>query len=630
MTKGQTVWGGKVSVFDGPDKPYNVLAPPPPAFKFWARYAGNGFVFDPLPTTDLHLVADDAGPASWASRAGSYSAIAEGTPTTGLETPLDPAGNFNGTTHRQAVNFDALSYYYLPYDPAHFLTASSTTTYDILFFTGDFVSNEILISQFTPTGYNFYVAIFTIFSTPYIEVRVQHTINDAVVQYQCSRFAAYRLKMTYDGASKTLTLALNGKDIGNSVGEGVPLSGGTDDLIVGAATAGFNLGTSKLIEIQRSQEIVSTASWATACYKFWGLQDVKGTSPLVFSCATKSALTVNGSIWQFGENWARMNNYGVLPENYTSNVLQNSTFTEAFGTGYSIAGASVSYVPDANCNVNVGGNGLNVVNDLAANEYGVYWIYPFLGGLTPCWLSFEWAALDVGANAYWQVYNFATGKYYDQAASGWTPAITYNVAPYLGAGKKTHKAIFANDITGGSLLFLVCNGREANTKSLSFYHVQLMPGFDYAAAPFVYESVAGGNFKSYDFIQYPATPAIDYTKGKLTGEITALSNSSEPSSNTRVYWAGFGGMAGSVAGTSNFTLSDGAHTATITVPYISGQTLSFAQEWGGTTMTNKELTSGQTATATFTSPIDSGPFVVGGDGSANYQSGFYTKNLKIK
>jgi len=279
-------------------------------------------------------------------------------------------------------------------------------------------------------------------------------------------------------------------------------------------------------------------------------------------------------------------------------------------------------------------NHMNVVwifdIDLAANEYGVYWIYPFLGGLTPCWLSFEWAALDVGANAYWQVYNFATGKYYDQAASGWTPAITYNVAPYLGAGKKTHKAIFANDITGGSLLFLVCNGREANTKSLSFYHVQLMPGFDYAAAPFVYESVAGGNFKSYDFIQYPATPAIDYTKGKLTGEITALSNSSEPSSNTRVYWAGFGGMAGSVAGTSNFTLSDGAHTATITVPYISGQTLSFAQEWGGTTMTNKELTSGQTATATFTSPIDSGPFVVGGDGSANYQSGFYTKNLKIK
>ena len=626
----QGPYGGKVANSRYGEPP---LAPGPivvpPLWSFWAPLNANGFVFDEQPTTDLHIVVDDAGGATWASRVGSFVAAASGTPTVGVETLLYPQGGFAGTGYRTGMTC-AAGYYELPYNAAHDITENSTVTYDLVLRTGDFVNSEIFVSHRDGVtfAYNLVIAAISLFGTPYIEARIQHTLVDAFVQYQCVRFGWYRLKMTYNGPTKTMVLSINGFDVGTSVAEGVPYYGAGEPLNIGSDSFEFPITTCQLVELQREQSIVATApDWRNRCAKFWGVQDIYGVFPKIIDRYSQAGITVNNKIFKVGGYWLRMNQYGFPSEDYVINVLQNSTFSEGFGTGFGSGGAT-TYISDPQDNSSVGGNAVRVTNDNFGSFAGIYWTPIFVGAGTPCWLSIQWRALTAGANAYFLVYNSATGRYYDNSTQTWGVGVALNQAGTSSTDKVDFNLIFANDSSGGPLAVYVWNGYEVNTKQFAIFHVQFAPGYDKLGTPLVYESASGGNAKSNDNLQFDQA-VINYSQGVLQATVTPISASTDPLSANQIYFGGAAGFLRQNTPSHDFVLTDGTNSAALPVTYVRGQALEFRSSWQGQ-LVNQELTGGSTASAAFAAPIDSGDLAIGGNNTGVLQPGAYLKNVRIK
>lgn len=602
-------------------------------YRFRALFKGTGLVYDTFATTDLHLVGNDATVSDWASRVGSFAATAPVPANVGLETPFYPKGEFDGVNFAKGVSSDTDGFLF-PFDSSHQFNNTDQRTIIVKAITGDFLQNEFVTSQFTGLGFNHYISFVDILGIPYIEARVQHTVTDAVVKFQCSRNTIYYIKITFNGPTRELTLAINGVDIENSYGQGDVLTGGTEDLALCAATvsSGFGMVTGKLIEYQRLTEILSTPVWRLMCFKSWGIYTVKGTSPLSFERNSKAGFTVNNTIWQYGHYMPRINEYGYLPEEYVINVLQNSTFTQPLGVGFSVnGGAAVSYITDPDANSNAGGTALQIQNDLGGGEKGIYWIYGYVGSNSPCVLSLQYKALTPATNIYYQVFCFDSSRFYDATTQSWTGVNTYNEISYIDLQKQYFDIIFNYDVTGGPAYIAVSNGLQADDNAVAVFHVQFSPGFDKVGSPFVYDGVAGGNAKYSCNLIYDGPSSIDYTEGSAEAYITPLNSSLDPVGAQRVYLGGTTGFVKNDVGFPEMVLSDGTNSNSLNVPYNRGQTLNYKCEWGPLVgLKQREKNSGLVSSGAFTSPLDSGDLAVGCSAATSNHSGAYVRDLRIR
>ena len=604
-------------------------------WRFYAGYDGTGRVYEELPSTDLHLVVDDAGGSNWSSRVGPFIASRNGNPTVGLETPLYSALNstFNGVGFRTAMQCGPIDYYSLPHNSAHDLTSASATTYDISFISGDFANNEIIISNDSSTDYNFYLASLLILGTPYIEVRVRHSVADAYVQFQCSRFSLYRLKITYLGANKILTLASNGYDIGTSIGVGTPNTGGTQGLFIGKGVGGLPALTTKIIEIQRHQSILPTSpDWRRLCYRSWNVHDVHDFQPAQLYRNTKAGLNVNNKFWQVGENWPRIDKYGYDSEEVVVNSLQNSTFTEAFNTGWTALGiGNMSYQADVEDNSTVGGTGLKFQNDIIGTDVHANWLGAFINANTPCFFTCEWKSLTANAQAYFLIFSFGTGNYYDALAQVWQPFPVFNIPNGISLTKQKYDLLFISDVVAGNVSVFIGNSpTDLNTESFSFFHAQLTDNVDSPTSSFVYENISGGNFKASDILQYNQLQAIDYTKGEVRVDFTPRRNSNQNLSlHDESILGGLTEFLFVENLSTGFGMTDGLNTCTIYPTYSNNQTLKFQALWGAN-LTIKETTSNLSATSVFFPPLNVGDLAVGGRLFTTFQPYSRIKHLRIK
>lgn len=614
---------------------FGAISSPQNPTKFLPTFLGNGLYTPILASTDLYMVADDAGGSSWASRVGSQSAVRTGTPDANIETPLYPNALYAGVGYRKAVRMTGADYYTIPPNAANDLNSTSQTTYDVTLMVGSNGAAEIVLYNDSSVGYNFYLAVLGGGSAPIIEARVSHTGSDAVCQYACSRFCLYKVKLTYTGSTKTLTMSINGIAETSSAGTGtINSGGGVQGLGIGGIGGANPLQTSALIEFIRYQTVISDATWFNQVNYFMGMVDSKGNYPNYYVRTTKAAVYVNNKLWQFGPYLPRTTDKGYLSEYDYTNVLQNSTFTEPLGTGFTQAasGAGLSYQVDAEDNKTVGGIGLRIDNDIAGIEKGVYWTSAFVGADVKCWAYAEWKAISGAGVAYFQIYNMTTGRYYNKTTQTWQASPFYIALGATSATKVKTDFFFNNDSTGGAIFFFACNGAQANTTSCMFFHVQFMPAYDVVTQPFVYEGLSGGSSFQNEALYYPSANNINFARGKMTFDFTSQKSSAEVTTATKL---GVFGLDGNVvfipASSGSFSLTDGTNTCTISPTYARNQTLSFTLTWGGSSMSISESTSGLSATAAFSGTLGGNNFL--GLGQALFIDGKqpygYFKNIRI-
>lgn len=590
---------------------------------------GNGATLSDLPSTDLHLVTDDIILGqNWLSRVGSLYATTFGSPIVDNETPFYINGGFTGSGYRKSLTTSAGNYQ-VAYDVSHELTNTSTKTFVFIIQTGDFVSSEVFASYGSGLGFNFYFAALDVLGAPTLETRVQCATTDAVVQYPSCKYTFYAIKITYDGATNTLSMAVNGVDWSSSIGIGNPISGVGNPLYIGDNNLGFPLVTAKLLEFQRHDSILSTANWFVQLCSLYGVRDTHSINPVSFSRDSKAGFRVNNKIWQVGPNWPRVTELGYLTEGTVVNLLQNSIFSEPFGTGFTSFN-NVSYQSDVDDYSCSGGTGLKITNDLLGTLSGVFWTHAFLGASVPSWFSFEWKPLNVGSNAYYLIYNSTTGNYYNALTAVWGASIVYNPADPSSGEKVKTDIIFNNDSVGGTVLIYLLNASEVNENEAVFFLAQFYPSFDTIASPFIYEGTAPVNLKYEDILIYPSS-IINYSDGSFECDATLIPSSSDPVSYDRIYTGALNGFIKQVSPSADFIGTDNTNTASIAVPHNRMQSLKLKLSWvnGGNLVINEKL-SGLSNTTTFTAPLDSGDVALGCNNSGLTHASVYLKNIKIR
>lgn len=590
---------------------------------------GNGAILSGLPSTDLHLVTDDIVLGqNWLSRVGSLYATTSGSPVVDNETPFYINGGFTGSGYRKSLTTSAGNYQ-IAYDVSHELTNTSTKTFVFIIQTGDFVSNEVFASYGSGLGFNFYFAALDVLGTPTLETRIQCATSDAVVQYPCCKYTFYAVKITYEGATNTLSMAINGVDWSSSVGIGNPISGVGNPFYIGDNSLGFPLVTAKLLEFQRHNSILSTADWFTQLCSLYGISDTHSINPVSFIRNSKAGFRVNNKIWQVGPNWPRITELGYLTEGYVLNILRNSIFSEPFGVGFTSFN-TVSYQADVDDNKCSGGTGLKISNDLLGTLSGVFWSYPFLGAGVSSWFSFEWKALSVGANAYYTIYNSSTGNFYDANSATWGASIVYNPADTSSGEKVKTDVIFNNDIVGGGVFIYLLNAAEVNENESIFFWAQFYPGFNMTASPFIEEITAPVNLKVDDILIYPSS-IINYSDGSFECDATPIPSSSDPVSYDRIYVGALNGFIKQLSPSADFIGTDNTNTTNISVSFNREQSLKLKLSWvnGGNLVINEKL-SGLSNTTTFTAPLDSGDVAFGCSNAGFTHASVYLKNIKIR
>lgn len=592
----------------------------------------NGLYAEPRASMDLYMSVDDAGGAVWNSRVGTYFANRNGTPNVTVETPLYPFGGFAGIGYRNSMLTTDTDNYVLPADPSHDLTASSVTSYDVTFMTHDFVDDEIILCNGSALDYNFYIAAISILGNPYIELRVRCATGDAVIQSPCERSAWYKILMVYQGASNSLSLAINGKLVSLSNGVGSPNVGGTFGLGIGTGPLGSSAEKVRILEVIRYQENMLLGSeWFNRCTHFFGLKTNQGQYPTAYGRPTRAAMYVNNKMWQFSADWMRVREYGYLEEGTLVNVLMNSTFTDALNTGHTVyGGALTTYQADADANNEVGGTGLRVDNDAIGTAAGAYWASAFVGASAVCHFSIEWKSLDLGAQAYYQIYNLSTGNYYNESTQSWQATFIENPAGSPSASKVKYDLFFTNDTSASVMFIALSNGAVINGGSVIFFHTQLMPGYDVHGSPFIYESLSATTQKSNDVLNYDGVSSIDYSNGSVDFDLTVQNSSTENTTGADLsYFGGLGKIIYRPLGSSDVWLTDGTNTASVALAYPRDYTMRVAARWG-TALTLAERNTGTVGTTTFTPPLSSGDVSIGGDTATNINQGYaYIKNLRI-
>jgi len=577
------------------------------------------------------MSVDDAGGAIWNSRVGTYFANMAGSPNVSVETPLYPFGGFSGIGYRNSMLSTDVDNYILPADVSHDLTASSVTSYDVTFMTHDFSDDEIILCNGSALDYNFYIAAVSILGVPNIELRVRCATTDAVIQHPCERSTWYKILMVYHGATNSLSLAVNGKLAALANGVGAPEVGGTFGLGIGTGPLGNSASKVRIVEVIRYQEdMLSGSEWFNRCAHFFGLKTNQGLYPTAYGRPTRSSMYVNNKMWQFGADWMRVREYGYLEEGTLSNLLMNSTFTDAFNTGYSVFGSLAYYQSDADANIEVGGTGLRIDNDSLGSGCGIYWASAFSGASSPNHFSVEWKSLTLGAQAYYYIFNLSTGNFYNEATQSWQPGFVENPLGAPSMTKTTYNVVFNNDITGSVLFLSIDNGAIVDGGSFMLFHCQLMPGYDIHGSPFVYEALSSTAQKYSDVVNYDGASSIDYSAGSVDFDLTLENSSAENTAGANLsYFGGAGRIIYRPAGTADISITDGSNTASLSLSYPENYTMRVKGEWGAG-LSLMERNTGATSTAMFTPPLSSGDISVGGDTATNINQGYaYIKNLRI-
>ena len=608
------------------------------SWEFTNLFQGNGIVNGPLASTDLQLIADDlTNNSNWTSRVGGWVVPHTSNPTVGLETPFYPNGGFLGSGYRTAVKFPSTKYYHFTYNAAHQLTSSSTTSFQIYFKTGNLAANETIWGCFIPGvgNYNLRIQIEGGI-TPLISATVGHAGANAYVSSAVEPYTFYSATITYAGATKVLNLIVNGQFESTSTGIGAIATDGVSAPYIGTDDGAVQfMSTSQLLEITRDQQVISTSGALRLFLQWAGMQSEKGQLPTNYVRASRGDIFVNNNLWSMGDYFPRMSDKGYLADRLVQNYLVNSDFTESGFSGWTTAmagGTIVSQISGVHPFSGVGGEACNISTDGIPNNGSIKQTLAGIGANNQCSLSLDWAALNLGAQAFYQIYNQTSTNYYDELSNTWGAAVVWNSCGTSSLTRQRHSVIFTKENNAGNLDISIGNAADVvnTSKSFEVYHVQFGNNVNWIDERIV--SHATSQVTQQEVLTYSSTNTINYANGAFSLTYTPIYSSLQNTASTRSLLNGtLGNVFNNPATFGTFVLSDAfAHAAGSTDTHAALQVLNYSAKWqAGIEMTLISSVSG-VVSSLMGSHLDIGDVTIGNNPGMGSATSGYFKNIHMR
>jgi len=623
---------------------------------------GNGFVLDDTASTDLHLVADDlTGGADWASRVGGFTAVHTGSPTVGMETPLYPAGGFAGTGYRKAVgDFTTAKYYKLAYNAAHAITNSSTVTYDILLQTGVIATEEHFWARYITalTKFNLDVYAKNDGSNNYkLYVEIDHVTTNALCRFTVTQMATLLLTFTYDGATKVLTMYVNGNavvtsgsNIGSSTGSGNVSTDTATDLWVGLVdtVVGKPLVKGKILEVVRHQSVLSAATILQRFQKMAGMQLADGTYPATATIHNSFGyIPVNKRIWAFTKDWPMMNEKGILANVAFGCSMYSTAITDGTGGASNLTiTAGVTAAAEANAiNSAVNGQTLTIPGSGAVLDTAMWFNFGLNASVKGA-ATVVWRPSIAASSAFIYIYDETTLKY-------WVTGTTWSLTPTAidlssfiiqGTGTLTDPYISNVPFTTETGyvgfhridIFVHNNTTLDATKEIKVYWCQVCDSQQFAAEPLAVIRPTGGDSSVMlgTQFQWPSS-IINYNVGQINFDFYPIFSSTQPRLSPSNAMTQMSGSTGNNYlqmnnGSAAIRFKDNAaHVVSLSPTFTNYELLQFQLNWnnGNSKMTQQITNKGLSGTAVFTAPLSSGNFFLG---TGSQSAGGYFKNIVIR
>lgn len=622
--------------------------------------SGNGIVLDDTANTDLHLVADDLTAGSnWVSRSGGWTANHTGSPTTGTETPLYPTGGFAGTGYRKGVeSFSTTKYYKLAYNAAHALTSSSTVTYEMLIRVGVLATEESFWARYITalTKYNLRVYTKDDGAGNYrLYVEVDHVTTNATCIQLVTQMSTLLLTFTYDGASKVLTMYLNGRpvttgsgNVGTSTGSGNISTDTSTDLWIGLSDSvvGKALTKGQIIEVMRHQSILSAATILQRFQKLSGMQLPDGTYPATATIHNSFGfIPINKRIWAFTRDWPMMNEKGVLCNVSYGCTMYSTAITDGTGGVSNLtitAGASIA--SEAN-SINSAINGQAITMPYNGSLESAKWFHFGLSQNQVSSATVVWRGIN-SAVAYLYLFDETTTNYWVSGSTWSATPTAIDLSSFIisGTGTLTDPYISNVPFTMAAFgagthrvdAFVHNNSSLDATKSIIVYWCQICDSGQRAAEPLVAIHPTGGDSTVYlgTQFQYPSS-LMNYNVGQLNFDFYPVFSSSQPRlspSNSMTQMSGSTGtnFIQENNGSSAIRFKDNAaHVVSLSPTFNNYELLQIQFNWsnGNNKMTGQIVNKALSGTTTFTAPLSSGNLYLG---TSSQSPGGYISNVVIR
>lgn len=597
MSKHKTIWGGpsrfsnklgsKIKFIPFP------IAPQLPIPRDILPFNKNGFVLQNTADTDLHIVADDLSLGSdWVSRTGSYIAALNGQPTIGDETPFYPLGGFSGSGYRTATtNYTSSNYYAFPNDSQHDFTDTNQISYEMIIKVGHQYANETILSRYLFPFYNFKVKIsYTgVYS---VDVYVGMSITSPQVTLQVDPYTYNMVHIIWDGPTSTLTVGVNGY-FSSSTGAGtVNVPAGPCTLNVGCDTNFIDYMTSgQIVEIMRHRYLMPQSTAINRLNNFAGMQSVSGQLPQYFNRSTRGELFVNNKIFSFGSNFPRLNEKGLLLENFYNGFIKNNFFDTdlSFLQEWNYASAGLSTVTaysDSDSFSQIGGTGIKVYTDNVGSLS-----YFYQQTTTQYQANYRvnvdiWVkSLDLGCYPVLYIISATSGNYYDITNSLWSATPLYNVITTTSTNIEKFSFSMVNEGSNASFTYFFGGYDLADNQDKSFVIYGISDNMSEQKQSIKVNRDLS-TVMSYEYLRYDKS-MVKMDKDKINFSITYQSSAAilPYSYMNRFVFADSAGFLKMDLGTNNLRLSDSFGSSALITgsSYVADQEIRYGVQWDKTT-----------------------------------------------
>lgn len=616
----KTIWGGP-SVFSNRfgqkvkgSTPTN-LAPFP---RDMLNYDSNGYVLAETSDTDLHIVADDLTTGSnWVSRVGSYVAGISGQPTIGSETPFYPSGGFDGVGYRAATTgYTSSDYYSFPSDTQHDITGANQISYEIILKVGHGVVDEEILSRYLFPDYNLRARVAIVGGLPYLDVYVGTTGNPPHVSVLVDQYTYNFIHILWDGPSLTLSVGVNGIFTSNTGSGTVIVPAGPCALFVGCdSNFADYMTTGQIIEIIRHRVLMTQSTAKDRVRLFGGLQSAAGELPQYYERSTRGEIFVNNKIFSFGSYFPRMNEKGVLLQNFYNGFIKNNFFEQDLPLlnqwAYFTSGSStITTYSDADSFSEIGGTGIKVYTDGSGNPAYFYQTTATQYQANyRTWIDLWVKSIDSGCYPAMYILNSASGKYYDVQNQVWSINPVLNTFTTTSTNKEKFTFSIVNEGANSTYLYYFEGFSVPGNINKSYVVYGISDNMS-EQKQCVKVNRDNSNVSSFDYLRYNKS-MVKMDKDRITFSVTYQSAASilPYSYMSRYVFADSAGFLKMDVGTNNLRLSDSSGSSALISgsAYTADEKISYSVKWDKNVAYNlsiSDITESISASASCTNDID--------------------------
>ena len=166
-----------------------------------------------------------------------------------------------------------------------------------------------------------------------VYAEVDNVTTNSLVSTNLSEGAINYYTFTYNGATQTLSLYVNGVFIAASVGTGAIINDTSSLIYIGndASAAPKPCVNSQVLEIVRHQEVLSATDVQNRYLKSAGLAATTPAGdvyPTSYSRTSNGVVLANSKMWIMGRNVPMINESGILLDTTRSCFIGNNTVTD--------------------------------------------------------------------------------------------------------------------------------------------------------------------------------------------------------------------------------------------------------------------------------------------------------------